>query len=183
MSGETDRPRILRTFAAMKKKQVKKWLKRLVWVLISPIILFLILAILIYLPPVQRWAVGLAADKLSEETGMKITVGDVRLAFPLDLALHDVTAIDGRDTVAAMEAMRLDVKLLPLFEGRADIDKFSLYRVKVNTKSFVADTYIRGHIDRLTAQSHGVEWGTGKVHLDEATLDGAQLFVAMSDTA
>ncbi len=183
MSGETDRPRILRIFAAMKKKQVKKWLKRLVWVLISPIILFLILAILIYLPPVQRWAVGLAADKLSEETGMKITVGDVRLAFPLDLALHDVTAIDGRDTVAAMEAMRLDVKLLPLFEGRADIDKFSLYRVKVNTKKFVADTYIRGHIDRLTAQSHGVEWGTGKVHLDEAMLDGAQLFVAMSDTA
>lgn len=183
MSDKTDRPRILRIFAAMKKKQLRKWLKRLFWLLASPIILFLVLAILIYLPPVQRWAVGLAADKLSEETGMKITVGDVRLAFPLDLALHDVTAIDGRDTVMAMEAMRLDIRLLPLFEGRADIDGFSLYKAKVNTKSFVADTYIRGHIDRLTAKSHGVEWGTGKVRLDEATLDGAQLFVAMSDTA
>ena len=167
----------------MKKKTIKKILRGLLVVVLTPIALFLLVAILIYIPPVQNFVVQRVAGSISESTGMQVEIGKVRLAFPLDLAIHDVNIIDRGDTVVAARSLRLDVCLMPLFEGRADIDGFSLYNAKVNTKDFVADTYIRGSIGALEAKSHGVEWGTGLARLDDAVLRNATLYVALSDTA
>lgn len=167
----------------MKKNIFRKARKWLTAIILAPVILVLLVVVLLYLPPVQRFVVGRVADGLSESTGMKVTVGSVRLAFPLDLSVGDVTITDGRDTVVDARTLLLDVRLLPLFSGRADIDAFSLVDARVNTKDFIADTRVRGRIGRLEAQSHGVEWGTGRVRLDRATLRDADLYVALSDTA
>ena len=48
-------------------------------VVASPFVLFVLLAILLYCPPVQRWAVGIAADYASEHMGMDVSIRDVRL--------------------------------------------------------------------------------------------------------
>ena len=75
--------------------------------LLTPVLLFVFLSLLFYFPPFQRWAVRQAAAYASGKTGMQISVGSVRLSFPLDLALADVRAFapndtqpDCRDTVA-----------------------------------------------------------------------------------
>ena len=64
-------------------------MKKVFWwilgILLSPILLFVILTILLYLPPIQNWAVDKVAAYASEQTGMEITVDNVRLSFPLDL--------------------------------------------------------------------------------------------------
>ena len=52
-------------------------------ILLSPVLLFVLLTILIYLPPVQNWLVDKVAAYASEETGMEITVDHVDLSFPL----------------------------------------------------------------------------------------------------
>lgn len=53
---------------------MKKTLKVLLAVVITPIALFLILTLLLYCPPVQKWAVDRAAQVASEKTGMRILV-------------------------------------------------------------------------------------------------------------
>ena len=57
-------------------------MKKTLWwigcVLLSPVLLFVILTILIYLPPVQNWVVDKVAAYASEQTGMEITVNSVR---------------------------------------------------------------------------------------------------------
>ena len=58
-------------------------------ILLSPVLLFAILAVLLYLPPVQNWAVDKVAAIASEKTGMEITVGHVHLRFPLDLSIDN----------------------------------------------------------------------------------------------
>lgn len=151
--------------------------------LLSPIALILLLAVLLYLPPVQNFVVHRVASSLSESTGMDISIKHVRLAFPLDLSVQGVEMIDGGDTVVAARSLRLNVSLKPLFEGRADVNGFSLYDARVNTKNIISNTYIRGHVGRLEAAAHGVEWERGKVRLDRASLDDADLYVALSDTA
>lgn len=166
-----------------RKKRFRKLYRWLLAVLLAPLALFLLLAILIYIPPVQNFIVGKVTQHLSETTGMRISVGYVRLAFPLDLGVHRVLAVDGRDTVAALNALRLDVRLMPLFKGRADIDGFSIYDLQLDTKDFIADTYVRGHVGQLEVQSHGVEWTRGQVRLDNALVRDARLYVALSDTA
>lgn len=166
----------------MKKKSVRKVLKWLAITVLSPVVLFLVLAILIYIPPIQNFIVEKVTGRLAATTGMQVSVGHVRLAFPLDLAVHQVTVVEKGDTLAAVRSLRLDVRLLPLLKGRADVDGLSLYNVQLNTKGLIANTYVRGKIRELRAQSHGVEWQAGRLRLDEALLDGATLYVALSDT-
>ncbi len=164
-------------------KNPHKGAKWLTAILLTPIVLFLLLVVLLYIPPIQNAAVHYVAHRLSESTGMDVTVERVRLSFPLDLKVQQLSVVDHGDTVVAAQTLRLDVRLLPLFVGRADVDGFGLYSAQVNTKDFIADTYIRGKIGRMEARSHGVEWGRGAVQLDQATLRDASLFVALSDTA
>ena len=72
----------------MKKKQLRWTL----WTIASPFILFIILCILIYLPPIQNFLVDKAAVYASEATGMNISVGRISLSFPLNLVVTDVDA-------------------------------------------------------------------------------------------
>ena len=55
--------------------------------LAAPFVLFIILSVLLYVPPVQNWAVKTVAGYASEKTGKQIAVENVCLSFPLDLSI------------------------------------------------------------------------------------------------
>ena len=60
-----------------------KYIKRILWgILLTPFILILLVAVLLYVPPVQRFVVQRTAAYLSEKTGMQVSVGNIHLAFP-----------------------------------------------------------------------------------------------------
>ena len=61
-------------------------------VLVPPAVV-LLLALALYLPPVQQWAARRACEYASEKTGMQISVGRVKIDFPLDIGLDDVKVI------------------------------------------------------------------------------------------
>lgn len=162
---------------------MKKALKWLGITVATPIALFLLLAILLYIPPVQNFAVHQVANYLSGNLGMDVRIDKVRLAFPLDLAVHNMTAVEKGDTLLNADRLRLNVKLMPLFEGRADVDGFELYGLVIDTKSYISDTRIKGHAGQLTAAAHGVDWEKELVNLDHARLHDADIYVTLSDTA
>ena len=165
------------------KKTIKKALKWLGITVATPIALFLLLAILLYIPPVQNFAVHQVANYLSGNLGMDVRIDKVRLAFPLDLAVHHMSAVEKGDTLLNADRLRLNVKLMPLFEGRADVDGFELYGLVIDTKSYISDTRIKGHAGQLTAAAHGVDWEKELVNLDHARLHDADIYVTLSDTA
>ena len=165
------------------KKPIKKALKWLGITVATPIALFLLLAILLYIPPVQNFAVHQVANYLSGNLGMDVRIDKVRLAFPLDLAVHHMTAVEKGDTLLNADHLRLNVKLMPLFEGRADVDGFELYGLVIDTKSYISDTRIKGYAGQLTAAAHGVDWEKELVNLDHARLYDADIYVTLSDTA
>ena len=165
------------------KKPIKKALKWLGITVATPIALFLLLAILLYIPPVQNFAVHQVANYLSGNLGMDVRIDKVRLAFPLDLAVHHMTAVEKGDTLLNADRLRLNVKLMPLLEGRADVDGFELYGLVIDTKSYISDTRIKGHAGQLTAAAHGVDWEKELVNLDHARLHDADIYVTLSDTA
>ena len=75
-------------------KKIVKWIGIAV---ITPFLLMIILAVLLYLPPVQNWAVKKVAAIASEKTGMEITVEHVCLEFPLNLGLEGFRALHPND--------------------------------------------------------------------------------------
>ncbi len=165
---------------------MKKALLWAVLVLLSPFLLFAILTALLYLPPVQNWAVDKVAEIASEETGMQITVGHVDLKFPLDLSVDDVLVtrpVSPPDTIACIGRAVVDVQLLPLLQKQVVVDELTLEQARINTFDFISDLQISGFVGRLTVASHGIDLGNGTVQLNGAQLSDADVLVVLSDTA
>ncbi|MBP5570953.1 MAG: translocation/assembly module TamB domain-containing protein [Prevotella sp.] len=162
--------------------------------ILIPILLFCLLAVLLYLPPVQNWAVKRVAAIASEKTGMEISVEHVNLEFPLNLGVEGVRVIKPRsdasggnalqkDTVADIRKMVVDVQLKPLFKGQVEVDKLDLEGVKVNTTDFISDTQVKGTFGKLSLESHGIDLKGENLRVNTAQLEDANVDVILSDTA
>ena len=162
--------------------RTKKTIKWTIAALFAPVLLFLLLTFLIYLPPVQNWLVGQVAAYASEQTGMEISIDRVNLEFPLDLGIDGFRMIQGNDTIADVGHAVVDVELLPLFNSQVVIDKLELADVKVNTADFIETARVRGQLERLFLTSKGINLDRQTVELNGATLDGARLDIALVDT-
>ncbi len=160
-------------------KKVLKWLGVAV---LTPILLFLILTILLYLPPVQNWVVGQVASIASEKTGMEITVGHVDLSFPLDLSLDDFKVIKETDTIADVERLVVDVQLWPLLKSYVVINQLEISNTRLNTNGFIEAACVKGDFKRLFVKSRGIDLDRQTVEVNGARLEGAHLDIALNDS-
>ena len=161
-------------------KKVLKWMGVAV---LTPILLFLLLTALLYVPPIQNWVAQKVVSIASEKTGMEISVGHVNLEFPLDLEVDDVLAVSPPDTLADIRRAVVDVKLLPLFSSRVVVDNLELNDARINTLNLVSDLQVRGTVNRLQLRSDGIALNEGTVALNGTRIEGADLLVLLSDTA
>ena len=168
--------------------------KTLLWGLLTPIAVVVLLAVALYLPPVQKWAVDRASEYASRETGMEISVGGVHLAFPLDLSLEDVKCLrqndslpQVKDTIALIHQAVVDVKLLPLFKGNVVIDQVEINQAHFNTSDFIHEARVRGYVGRLLIDNEPppvatIALDSSVVRLSSIVLDDARVNVELSDT-
>lgn len=154
-----------------------------------PVLLFVILTLLFYFPPFQRWAVNQVTAYASDEMGMQISVGQVRLAFPLDLSLERVKVLQPNDslphvndTVAYIDRLKVDVQLCPLLKKQVMIDELTFDQLNVNTAHFIHSARIKGKVGHLSLQAHGIDLGNELVNVDQAILSDARLHIELSDT-
>lgn len=168
---------------------MKKKLKWIGIILATPILLFVILTILLYIPPVQNWVARRVAQYASEQTGMEIRVGRVALAFPLDLAIHDFIMLKksttlplSYDTIANVERLVADVQLMPLFKEQIEIDAFELNRIKVSTNDFIPEARIKGSLHRMYLESHGIDLKKKLLKIDKAQIEEAIVQVQLADS-
>lgn len=154
----------------------------LLWVTLTPILLFLLLAILIYIPPVQKFAVDKAAEMLSEELGMEVTVEDVSLKFPLDLSMGGMLAMQDGDTVVYARELDVSVKALPLFKMKAEVDGFHLYDAKINTKDMIDAAVVRGRLAELSVVARDTDLKEQLAVVNKALLRDADFFVSLADS-
>ena len=151
-------------------------------ILLTPVLLFVVLVVLLYLPPVQNWAVQKVAAIASEKTGMQISVGHVQLSFPLDLALDDFMMIHESDTIADVAHMIVDVQLRPLFDKRVVINELEVTDTRLNTNGFVDAVRVKGDFKRLFVESRGIDLDKQTVEVNGARLEDARLDILMRDS-
>jgi len=151
--------------------------------LLSPVLLFTILTILLYVPPLQEWAVGKATQAASEATGMQISVDRLRLAFPLDLSIEGIEVVRQTDTIADIAQVVVDVELLPLVSGKVVVDELLLNKARLNTLDMIADLQVTGTLGHLSVHSRGIDLSEGTVELNGTRIADADLTILLSDTA
>ena len=89
--------------------------------------LLLFLVCLIYTPAFQHYIKNRAVRYLTENYGFNVQVGDIRLAFPLNLSLNEVyCGATSTDTILALKGLHLDVELGQLFFQQVKITDFVL---------------------------------------------------------
>ena len=157
---------------------------------LTPILLFFILAALLYLPPVQNWAVKKVAAIASEKTGMEITVGHVNLEWPFDLGIDDFRMLHPNDslknvtdTIADIGHLTANIQLRPLLNKHVVIDELSMREAKLNTNGFISDLRIKGQMKELCLSSKGIDLDKEMVEVNGARLVKADLDIQLSDTA
>lgn len=161
-------------------KRIVKWTAAL---LLTPVLLVLALAALLYCPPVQNWAVRQVAGIVADETGMSISVGHVCLAWPLDLSIERFIMVHEGDTIADVDRLVADVQLRPLLNRRIVVNGIELGKARINTNGFISDLRVQGYIGQLKARSRGIDLRGQTVEVNGALLSDAQIDIALSDTA
>ena len=168
---------------------MKKYIRWVVIAIAIPIVLFLILVVLLYCPPVQNWAVKRVASYASQKMGMEITVDRVRLVFPLDLGVEGVRVLQANDsiagqtdTIANVGRIVANVQLIPLLSNKVEVNELSLHDVQMNTANLVHEARIKGKVGLLLVQSRGVDLNSKTIRVNQAQLKDANISVELSDT-
>ncbi len=161
----------------------RKYIRRTLWVIASPFILFIVLGILVYVPPVQNFLVDKAAVYASEAIGMHIAVGRISLSFPLNLVVTDIHAASlQNDTLLHVERLQLNVQLLPLLKKDVEVDGISLKGVTVDSNDLIDGMQLSGTLGELFVSSHGVELDPETAIVNKVLLKDADLSLCLNDT-
>lgn len=171
------------------KPIVKTCVKTVAAIVLLPFVIIVLLAILLYVPPVQNWAVRQAAAYASGAMDMTVSVERVSLRFPLDLGIYGFRATQPNDslpsvtdTIADARLLVAGVKLLPLLDGKIDVKSISLQNAKVNTAQFVPSARVKGWVGSLRINPSEVWLSGSRVNLSKVRLSRADVDVALSDT-
>lgn len=160
----------------------RKWIRWVSWIVLTPILLFVILMVLLYVPPVQDFLRQEATAYASKATGMQITVRRIDLRFPLNLLVRGVEVVQAPDTLLSLESLNVSVQALPLFKGKVEVDDITLEQVAVNSAHLMKDMRIKGVLGRFVFQSHGVDLTNEQAIIDRAELTDTHLQLILNDT-
>ena len=128
-----------------------------------------------YIPWVQNKVADAACEYASEKTGKNISVGDVRVKFPLDISATDVQVIDENgDTLFKADEVKANVKPKPLLDKKVEADNVSLKGAKSQIKTEDGSTDLDVDLDEAKVDAAKVDLNNNKVDVNNASLKGGK---------
>lgn len=172
-------------------KKKRRWLRVLLWVLLTPVALFTLAMILLYVPPVQNFLRRQATAIASEATGMDISVERIDLRFPLNLLVRGALVVQPPDSAAQgmlrpdtllnLGSLNVRIQAWPLLHGRVEVDRVTLNDVSVNSAGLLDGMRVEGRLGRFFLKSHGVDLLNEEVILNDVELEDSRVKVLLSD--
>ncbi|MBP5381692.1 MAG: translocation/assembly module TamB domain-containing protein, partial [Bacteroidaceae bacterium] len=159
-------------------KKIGFWIAGLA---LTPVALILILTVLLYIPPVQNWAVRKVAAYASEKTGMTIRLERLRLSPLLDLDLQHLS-VTNPDTLLAVEHVVVDLDFTPILTGRLGVEALDINNGTVNTQDLIATLVIQGRLGNFHLNADDISLKKHTVNLTTGVLDSCDIDIALRDT-
>ena len=148
----------------MARLSAHRILRASLWTLIGIVLLILSIPVLLYVPAVQNLVKDIALKEVKKSTGMEIEIGYLRLKFPLNVQLHDVTVVEATgDTMAIVGTAGVDVKLLPLLKGIIDVKGTQLSEVKYNLGNRDSAMYLTAYVRNFDAEGANMNLSKGMI--------------------
>ena len=161
---------------------MKRALKYIVRTLLAIVLLIVMLAASLYLPPVQRWAVNKLTAYIEEKTGLEVSIGSVHLAFPLDLSLGQVHIAKPPTDVIDVDHALVDLDLTRLLTLHVGVEAIELSDGNINTTDLIESLCMEGSIGNLKIVADDIDLRKKKVNVTDASLDGCVLDIKLRET-
>lgn len=162
---------------------MKKWIKWIGVIFLIPIALVLLLSVLLYIPPVQRFVVREATQYAAKATGMQIGIGKIRLSFPLNLTVQEVEVVQPpADTLLTLESLTVSVQALPLLKKEVVVDAIDVEGVKANTGALIEGIDIKGQVGKLSARADRIDLKSENARFNRIDLSDAAVTLFLTDT-
>ena len=173
----------------MNKRILRKLIKWFIATILSPILIFFLLLLLLCIPTIHNWAVKGVTCYASKKTGLDISINHISLSFPFDLRIDDFkmmkkskTYNPKSDTVAYVKQLVADVQLLPLLEGKVNVNSLLFRKVKLNSMNYIAEVTIKGELERLYLKQNAINTKKYTALINTASFQGGGLDIAINDT-
>lgn len=173
----------LRANPTMNKSRIYRIAK---WALITasiPFLLLWVLIVMLYFPPVQKWAVDTACKEVGASTGYDIDISSIHLAFPLKLKISDFTVSRGDTLYAEGDMASLNVSLLPLLKGEVELNYIALEHMKVDTRDLIPDMSINGKVGYFRTVARNVDIRREIANIRQVHLHSADISIVIDSVA
>lgn len=155
-------------------KRVLRWLLLLLMV----VILFVAaMAMMLYLPPVQRTVKELALRELSRYSSCSVKVEDFSLRFPLRLVMSGVTI----DSLLSFDRLSTRIPLSPLFDGRIEVSSLVVEGITVNSDILFSGVDVGATLHRVCIDDLVYAWSADTMSLADVVLSGGVVSIARHD--
>jgi translocation and assembly module TamB len=123
------------------KTIIKKTLKAILWVAVSLVLLFIIIAVLIQIPAIQNKIVHLATTFVSDKTHTRVEIKNISISFPKSVVINDLFLEDTqKDTLLFAGKAKINIALYDLISSEINISSFALENATINLYSTVTDS-------------------------------------------
>ena len=163
----------------MLKKIVKYTLRTLLVVLL----LVLLIPALLYIPAVQDFIRGKAVGYASEALGMELSVGRIRLAFPLRLTVEETLLVDRADTLVDCGKLSVDVALWPLIRKEVVVRSFELDRVAAHYRDSTGGLDMRIAAGQLALEEARADLRAQTAGIARIALSDGDIFLDLTESA
>lgn len=148
----------------------------------TALLLPVFIMVLLYIPPIQNWAVQKAIGIASEETGMDISLEKVGITPLLDIELENLTAIQENDTVLHTGAVMVDLDFGNILQGQFGIEGIDIRNGVFNSLDLIPQLGINGRLGLLHLDREDTDLKNGRAQLSGASIEGCDLDICMRDT-
>ena len=164
-------------------KGMKRALKYIFRTLLAIVLLIVMLAASLYLPPVQRWAVNRLTAYIEEKTGLEVSIGSVHLSPLLDLKLGQVHIAKPPSDVLNVDGALVDLDLTRLLTGHVGVEAIELSDGSINTTEWIESLQMEGSIGNLKIVADDIDLRKKKVNVKDVSLDGCVLDLKLREAA
>lgn len=159
----------------------RKWIKRITWIVTTPVVLFAMLIVLLYVPPIQNFICRKVTASVSESMDMQISIRRIDLRFPARLLVRGVEVIQEADTLLSLESMHVGVQVMPLMRGKVELDDFTLRNLSLNTLDLIEEVSVCGRLGYFTLKSHGVDLVGETAIINGIELENTHLLLSLRE--
>lgn len=139
-----------------KDKNGGRYLMRLLTTLVlCPIIILWAAIIVLYIPPVQEYAIKKICKTVNDSGDFNLSIGAFHLAFPLKFTISDFTFAQKDSVIAEGKRIAVNIRPAALLKGEIEVNYISLEHTRLNSHSLIKGMNIEGNIGhfRVTARN------------------------------